>query len=79
MVESIITAAVAVVTGGAVLTNRVHSRINDLDKRIDKLELSTIQHFVSKQDFEKTLERLESHMIRMEDKLDELVQKQYVK
>ena len=73
MVESIISAAVAVVTGGAVLTSRMHSRIMELDKRIDQVELGMAQAYVSKGDFDRTLERVEGHMIRIENKIDELV------
>ena len=73
MIESIISAAIAVVTGGAILTTRVHSRILELDKRIDQLELGMAQSYVSKADFERTLERVETHMLRIEDKLDDLV------
>ena len=74
MIESIISATVAVITGGAVLTSRVHARIMELDKRIDQVELNVASNYISKVDFEKSLERMESHMIRIEDKLDELVQ-----
>ena len=73
MIESIISAAIAVVTGGAILTTRVHTRILELDKRIDQLELGMAQSYVSKADFERTLERVETHMLRIEDKLDDLV------
>ena len=73
MIESIVSAAIAVVTGGAILTTRVHSRILELDKRIDQLELGMAQSYVSKADFERTLERVETHMLRIEDKLDDLV------
>ena len=75
MIESIISAAIAVVTGGAVLTSRVHSRIMELDKRIDNVELTMVKCFVSKADFERTLERVEGHMERIEGKLDKLVEK----
>lgn len=72
MIESIISAVVAVFTGGAVLTSRLHGRIMELDKRIDSVELSMAQAYVSKGDFERTLERVEQHMIRIETKLDKL-------
>ena len=72
MIESIISAAVAVVTGGAVLTSRMHTRIMELDKRIDQVELGMAQAYVSKADFERTLERVEGHLVRMEDKLDKI-------
>ena len=73
MIESLISAAVAVITGGAVLTSRIHARILELDKRIDQVELGMAQSYVSKADFERTLERVETHMLRIEDKLDDLV------
>ena len=72
MIESIISAAIAVVTGGAVLTSRMHGRIMELDKRIDSIELSMAQAYVSKGDFERTLERVEQHMVRIENKLDKI-------
>ena len=37
------------------------------------------QSYVSKGDFEKTLERVETHMIRIEDKLDALVEWKFQK
>ncbi len=73
MIESIVSATIAVITGGAIMTTRVHSRILELDKRIDQLELGMAQSYVSKADFERTLERVETHMLRIEDKLDDLV------
>ena len=76
MVESIVSAAVPVVTGGAVLTSRIHTRIMELDKRIDQLELGMAQSYVSKADFARSLERVEVHMTRIEDKLDQLVQRE---
>ena len=79
MIESAVSAAVAVITGGFVLTSRIHNRINSLDRRIDQLELGMAQSYVSKGDFEKTLERVETHMIRIEDKLDALVEWRYNK
>ena len=75
MIESIISAAVAVVTGGAVLTSRIHGRIMELDKRIDNIELTMAKCYVSKIDFERTLERVEAHMTRIEVKLDKLVER----
>jgi bacterioferritin (cytochrome b1) len=73
MIESIISATIAVVTGGFVLTSKLSSKLDNLDKRIDGVELSMAQNYVTKNDFEKTLERVEGHMIRIEEKLDEIV------
>jgi hypothetical protein len=73
MLEAIISAVVAVVSGGAVLTTRLYSRISEIDNRIDKVELLMAKSYVSKEDFERSLERFECHMVRIEDKLDALV------
>ncbi len=75
MIEPIVTAVVACVTGGIILNNKIHTRHMELDRRIDQLELGMAQSYVSKGDFQITLERVEAHMIRIENKLDELVQK----
>jgi pyrimidine operon attenuation protein/uracil phosphoribosyltransferase len=72
MIESVVSAVVAVITGGAVLTSRLHNRIHELDKRVDLIELTMARDYVSKNDFATTLERVENHMIRIEDKLDAL-------
>ena len=73
MIESIVSAAVAVITGGFVLAARINSKIDTVDKRIDGVELCMARNYVTKDDFDKTLERVEGHMIRIEEKLDELV------
>ena len=73
MIESIVSATVAVITGGFVLAARINSKIDTVDKRIDGVELCMARNYVTKDDFAKTLERVEGHMIRIEEKLDELV------
>ncbi len=73
MIESIISATIAVVTGGFVLTSKLSSKLDHFDKRIDGVELNMARNYVTKNDFEKTLERVEGQMIRIEEKLDELV------
>ena len=77
MVESIVSAVVAVVTGGAVLTSRIQSRILELDKRVDCIELNMVRDFVSKDDFAQALETVEGHMVRIEDKLDALADSRF--
>ena len=75
MIESLIPAAIAIVTGTAVLFNKVNQRVTQLDHRVDKLELKLVESFTTKQEFSAAMERMESHMIRIEDKLDKLVDK----
>ena len=75
MIEAFIPALVAVTTGVAVLFNKVNNRVTQLDSRVDKLELKLVESFTTKADFASAMERMESHMIRIEDKLDKLVDK----
>ena len=75
MIETVIPAIIAAISGGAVLFTRVHNRIHDLDRRVDGIELRMIESFVSKGDFNAALDRMESHLIRIEQKMDDLVNK----
>ena len=75
MFESLIPAAIAIVTGVGVLFNRVNHRVTELDHRVDKLELKLVESFTTKADFNSAMERMESHLIRIEDKMDQLVSK----
>ena len=47
-----------------------------MDKRIDKVELRMAEAYVSKNEFIRGLNSMESHMIRIEEKLDKLVAKE---
>ena len=72
MIESVVPIALAAATGFSVLITRLHSRVTDLDTRIDKFELRVAEGYVSKESFQSALERVESHMIRIENKIDKL-------
>ena len=75
MFEQAIPLVIAAITGGGVLFNRVHNRMHALDSRIDKLELRMVESFVPKTEFGQAMERVELHMLRIEEKLDKLVDK----
>ena len=75
MIEPFVPIVVAAATGFAVLTNRIHNRISLLDRKVDGVELRVVCEYVSKNDFNNTLNRVESHLIRMEDKIDALARK----
>jgi len=78
--EALVSAVIALVAGGAALNNRLHNRINNvhdrisgLDRRIDTIELSVAQDYVSKADLSTMVKRMEDHMVRIENKLDQIV------
>lgn len=79
MIEAIVPAVVAVITGMAVLHGRAHARIDavsnrvaSVDRRIDAIELNTVRDFVQKRELSEIIGKMEGHMIRIEDKLDNL-------
>ena len=72
MVEVLITTGIAVVTGMSVLTQRLHTRITELDRRIDKVEQRVVSDYVTKQELSAIMERMEAHLIRIEEKMDNI-------
>ena len=75
MVEAIIPLGVALATGFSVLITRVHNRVHELDKRLDGVELRVATDYLSKSEFTLAMERVEGHMVRIENKLDQLSNK----
>ena len=72
MVETLIPVALAAATGFSVLIRGLYTRVHDLDQRVDKFELRVAESYLSKSEFKSALERVEAHMVRIEDKLDKL-------
>jgi hypothetical protein len=72
MLEIAIPIVIAAVTGLAALTNRLHGRIHELDQRVDGVELRVAERYVSKDDLDGMIDRVEGHLIRLENKLDKL-------
>ena len=72
MWEAGIAIGVATVTGVSALTNRIYARVSELDKRVDRIELRIADILFSKKDLSEILDRMETHMIRIENKLDKI-------
>jgi len=72
MIEIAVSISIAAITGMAALTSRLHGRILELDKRIDQVELRVAEEYVSKSDLEGMIDRVEGHLVRLENKLDKL-------
>jgi uncharacterized coiled-coil protein SlyX len=75
MVEAAVPLVVAAATGISVLFTRLHSRVSALDNRIDKFELRVASDYVSKTDLNEIVDRVEAHMVRIENKLDKIIYK----
>ena len=75
MIEAVIPVFIAGATGFSVLISRLHSRVTALDTRVDKFELRVASEYVSKTDLNEIVDRVESHMIRIENKLDKIIYK----
>jgi len=81
--EAVVSVVIAAIAGGAAINNRLHNRINNvhdrisgLDRRIDAIELNVAQDYVSKADLAVMVQRMEDHMVRIENKLDQIVLRQ---
>ena len=70
--EALVGIGVALVTGTAALTQRVHNRITDLDTRVDGIELRVAQQYVTKRELNEMMKRMEGHLIRIEEKMDKM-------
>jgi len=73
MLESIIPVGVALATGFSILITRIHSRVHELDRRVDGVELRVAEEYISKGEFATALGRVEEHMVRIENKLDKII------
>ena len=80
MIEALVSLSIAAIAGGAALNNRLHNRINSvherisaLDRRIDGIELTVASDYVKKSELSDLISRMEDHMVRIENKLDQIV------
>ena len=72
MLEAAVSLSIAALTGMSILTQRLHGRINELDKRIDRVELRVASDYVTKVELSAIMERMEAHLIRIEEKMDKI-------
>ena len=74
MIEVIVPGVLALVSGGFIWMAKNDKRIRDLDRRIDQVELRMAEEYVSKTSFQHAVNRIENQLIRMEDKIDTVMQ-----
>jgi hypothetical protein len=73
MIEAIVSGTVAVFTAVVALHSRMHNRIAEVDKRIDRVELRIAEKYVQREELSSALQKMEDHMVRIEGKLDKLI------
>lgn len=77
MIEAIVTGVITLVlgAGGGVLAinSKSNGRMDEIDKRIDGLEIRLAEKYVPRQELANALQKMEDHMIRIENKLDQIV------
>ena len=76
MVEAWVTASVAVIGGGYGIIQALHRRVTSVDTRLDRIELSLARDYVPRSEFVASQAKLEEHMIRIEEKLDRMLERQ---
>jgi len=59
----------------AALTTRINNRINDVDRRVDGVELLVVRDYVSRSEFIVMQSKIEQHMVRIEEKLDRMLER----
>jgi Tfp pilus assembly protein PilO len=77
MIEAILTGVVSLVVGASggvlALTSKSSGRMDEIDKRIDGIEIRLAEKYVPRQELASALQKMEDHMIRIESKLDQIV------
>ncbi len=70
--DAALTVVIAAISGLGILHGKLNSRIHELDRRIDQIEVKVAEKYVSKADLTAMMDRVEDHMVRIENKLDNL-------
>ena len=73
MIDAVVAAAIAALSGLGLVTQKLHNRISELDRRLDGVELRIAENYVTKTDLDGMIERVEQHMVRIENKLDKII------
>jgi predicted transcriptional regulator len=75
LIEATVSAGIALVAAMAALTTRINNRINDVDRRVDGVELLVVRDYVSRNEFVVMQSKIEQHMVRIEEKLDRMLER----
>ena len=75
MVEAWVASAIATIGGGYTVIQALHRRVTTVDSRLDRIELSLARDYVPRSEFVASQAKLEEHMIRIEEKLDRMLER----
>jgi septal ring factor EnvC (AmiA/AmiB activator) len=73
MIEAAVSAVIAAFTGIIAVHARLHNRVMEVDQRIDRVELRIAEKYVQREELSTALQKMEDHMVRIENKLDQIV------
>ena len=76
MIEAWVASAVAIVGGGYSVIQALHRRVTHVDTRLDHIALSLARDYVPRSEFIASQAKLEEHMVRIEEKLDRMLERQ---
>jgi len=76
VVEAAVASTIAIVGGTYTIIQTLHRRVNTVDNRLDRIELNLARDYVPRTEFVATQAKLEEHMIRIETKLDRMLERQ---
>ena len=71
--EAIVSITIAAFSGLGFLVARGNQRLLELDRRIDTVELKVAERYVPREELAAVVDKLEDHLIRMEQKLDKFM------
>ena len=73
MIEATITAGLAAIAGFVSLQQKLHQRISKLDDRMDNMQLTVARDYMTKDDHDIAVQKLEAHLVRIEGKIDDFI------
>ena len=68
MIEIVIPVFLAAASGFAVIINKIHNHINQLERRMDKVELRIATDYVPKEDVNYALDKIYADLLRIDEK-----------
>jgi hypothetical protein len=75
VVEAAVAGALGLIAGGYTIIQAMHRRVTIVDTRLDNIELTLARDYVPRSEFMASQEKIEEHMVRIEQKLDRMLER----